>query len=141
MRFRYLRDPLFITAIILYFLNRFLLKVAFPVGFFRDHLNDLICIPFWVPIMLFTERKLGLREADVPPQWYEILIPLVMWSFVFELWLPRIGYFQHLAISDPFDILWYTIGAAVAASFWAHCYRRPSGNNQPNRHKGMGATS
>jgi hypothetical protein len=123
MKFRYLRDPLFLVCFVLYFVNRFLIKRLVPGGFFHDSFNDLICIPFWVPIMLFLMRKVGLRRGDAPPQVDEILLPLVMWSLLFEIYLPHVRYFEHLAVSDYMDILWYTIGALTASVIWDITYR------------------
>jgi hypothetical protein len=88
----------------------------------RDHLNDVICVPFRVPIMLFLIRKCRLRTGDGPPRSYEILIPLLMWSIVFEIWLPRTSLFHDRSIADHLDVLSYTAGAPVAATFWAWCY-------------------
>lgn len=122
MRFRYLRDPLFLGCLALYFLNRWLLKPYAPLSFFRDHLNDLICIPFWVPIMLWGMRRLGLRANDRPPQWHEILVPLLLWSYLFEVLLPGLGPFRHRAIADPGDVLAYTTGALLAAILWRRYY-------------------
>ena len=122
MAFQYLRDPLFVSCLVLYALNRCVLKPLLPNEFFHSYLNDLICIPFWLPIMLWGMRKAGLRADDAPPQGYEILIPLVMWSVVFELWLPSINYFRHLAFTDALDILCYTVGAVLASLFWGWWY-------------------
>jgi len=123
MNFRYLKDPLFLTCLALYFINRWVLKPLLPVGFFPNHLNDLICLPFWVPIMIFGLRKLGLRPDDRSPHSYEILIPLLLWSVVFELYLPQVSCFRHLATADPIDILYYTLGGLAAYGFWAIYYR------------------
>jgi hypothetical protein len=130
MRFRYLRDPLFLFCLVLYFANRFVVKRFVPDGFVHDHLNDLICIPFWVPIMIFLLRKVGLRRDDGPPRAEEILVPLVMWSAIFELYLPHTRYFEGLATADHVDILWYTIGALAASVVWGITYR---GREQPDR--------
>lgn len=124
MRYEYLRDPLFLMCFVLYFVNRWLLKPILPHGFFHDHLNDLICIPFWVPIILWGMRHLGLRPKDEPPQWHEILIPLVLWSAVFELWLPQSGLVGHLAVSDYKDIFYYTLGAFLSSLFWHFRYEK-----------------
>ncbi len=123
MRFRYLADPLFLGCVILYFANRFLIKQFVVGGFFHDHLNDLMCIPFWVPIMVFLLRKAGLRRDDGPPRADEILIPLVMWSAIFELYLPRVRHFEHLTVADSVDVLWYTIGGLLASVVWQVTYR------------------
>ena len=126
MRFKYLRDPFFIACVALYFVNRLLLKPLLPSVLLRSYLNDLICIPFWVPIMLFLSRKCRLRGHDDPPRPYEILVPLVLWSVIFELWLPHTSTFAGLATADHLDILCYTIGGLVAALFWKSYYRKRS---------------
>lgn len=122
MNFRYLRDPLFLFCVGLYFFNRWVMKPYFPNEFCRSYLNDVICIPFWVPIMLFLLRKLGLRKDDVVPRASEILIPLLVWSWVFEIYLPSTNSFNGLATSDYLDILAYTVGCFIAALFWKFWY-------------------
>ncbi len=123
MPFRYLKDPLFLFCFVLYFVNRWILKPYFPNEFSRCYLNDAICLPFWVPIMLFLMRKIGLRKHDSAPSGCELIIPLLLWSWVFELFLPRLELFRSLATSDYRDILCYTIGAAIAAVVWRLHYR------------------
>ena len=118
MAFRYLLDPLFLFCFLLYFVNRWILEVYVPGTFFASYLNDLICIPFWVPIMLFFMRKCGLRGDDSPPRSYEIIVPLILWSVAFEIWLPATAAFQGLATADHRDVLCYAIGAAVAGVWW-----------------------
>ena len=76
MRFLYLRDPLFLLCVLTYFVNRFVLKAIWTTGFIHEHLNDLICLPFWVPILLFAQRRVGLRDNDDPPRSAELVIPL-----------------------------------------------------------------
>jgi hypothetical protein len=124
MRFRYLKDPLFLFCFFLYFINRWILKPYLPNEFSRGYLNDVICIPFWVPIMLYLMRKVRLRKDDAPPRASEILIPLILWSWVFEDYLPFVPFFKHLATSDYMDILSYTVGALAAAIIWKLWYGR-----------------
>lgn len=123
MKFLYIRDPLFISCLIMYWLNRWVLKPLTTGGIFHTSLNDLMCIQFWVPLMLWGMRRFGLRSDDRPPQWYGILIPLVWWSFIFEWWIPRSAPFRGLTVSDPYDIVSYAVGALVAALFWHWRYR------------------
>ena len=126
MPFRYLRDPLFLFCVALYFVNRLILKPHFHHGIIGDFvhgsLNDVICIPFWVPIMVWMMRVVRLRTTDAMPQPAEILIPLLLWSWFFELVLPFLGPFRRLAVCDPDDILCYTVGAIIAALFWRRYY-------------------
>jgi hypothetical protein len=126
VRFLYLRDPLFLACLLLYFVNRWILKAIWSGGFVHDHLNDLICIPFWVPIMLWGMRRLGLRESNGPPLASEILLPLFVWSWIFEFALPRSGLAGDRASSDYRDIVYYSLGAALSAIFWSWWYRATS---------------
>ena len=123
MRFRYLQDPLFLLCILAYAVNRFVLKGLWQVGFVHDYLNNLICIPFLVPIMLYAERKLGLRSHDAVPQWYEVLIPIVVWSVVFEVLLPLHPSLGRLVVADHMDVLFYVLGGFFAGVIWQYWYR------------------
>jgi hypothetical protein len=122
MRFRYLKDPLFLFCVALYFINRWILKPYFPNDFSRDYLNDVICIPFWLPIMLFLMKVTRLRKHGGSPTASEILVPLVVWSWVFEAYLPFTTLFKHVETSDYMDIFSYTVGACFAAVFWKFWY-------------------
>ena len=123
MRFRYIFDPLFIICLATYALNRLVLKPHFAWAFLHEHLNDLICIPFWVPIMLLLQRVLRLRDTGhLPPRLSEILIPLILWSWAFELWLPGTSFGQSWCTADPLDVVYYGLGALGAALFWRAWY-------------------
>ena len=71
-------------------------------------------------------KALGLRDDDAPPRSYEILIRLVLWSFLFELVLPYTRLFEGLATGDHADIFFYTLGAVAAAVFWRAWYGVPA---------------
>ncbi len=123
--FLYLRDPLFLACLGLYFINRWIFKSIWHDGFVHNHFNDLICIPFWVPIMLWFQRRAGFRESDGPPLAGEIIIPLFVWSWVFEIILPSTRLLGDRVVSDYRDILYYSIGALLAGSFWRWWYGKP----------------
>jgi hypothetical protein len=122
MPYKFLRDPLFIFCIGLYFVNRWCLKPLFSAEFFHSYLNDLICIPFWVPIMLWAMHKVGVRPEDDPPRWYEIVIPLIVSSVVFEMLVPHMERYRRLSHADPLDVLCYACGALFASWFWRIWY-------------------
>lgn len=122
MKFRYWTDPLFLFCLAGYCLNRWCLKALFDGGFLHEYFNDLICIPFWVPIMLYVMRLMRVRQHDQPPQSCEILVPLVLWSAWFEVILPYTSSFRNISYGDHLDVLCYTLGAAVAALFWGRYY-------------------
>ncbi len=122
MRFLFLRDPIFLASVTFYFLNRLFLKTAFPESaFLHGYFTDSLCLPVWVPLMVWGMRKLRLRD-DSPPRWSEILIPLIFWSLIFEYWLPQTEVFGHFAPGDPFDIAAYALGGILAFSGWKTFY-------------------
>jgi hypothetical protein len=123
MKFRYLLDPLFLVCVGVYVLNRCVLEVWWPGTFFGSYVNDLICIPFCVPVMIGLLKVLGLRPGDAPPQIYEIIIPLNLWSLAFEVWLPRMAAVGDRFTADPLDVLFYVVGAIIAGAVWAWTYR------------------
>lgn len=122
MRFRYLRDPLFVACVVVYFFNRLVLKRVWEAGFVHEHLNDLICIPFWVPIMLWAARRVGLRRTDDPPDAVEVIVPLLLWSWLFEIALPQTAWFGGYSVADHRDVMYYAAGALAAAVFWRCWY-------------------
>ena len=119
-RFRYLRDPLFLTALGFYVLNRFVLK---PLegphgGFFHAYANDLLCIPFCLPPCLWVYRAIGARDHDRLPTRFELFIHLAVWSVFFEVIAPRMGGPFAWMRSDPWDAVAYACGAGVAGVWW-----------------------
>ena len=124
MPFGYLRDPLFLACFCLYWVNRLAIKRLPHPAFFHAHFNDLICIPFFVPMLVLATRVCGLRPHDRPPQLHEVMIPLVIWSVLFEIVFPLHPYWRQWLVGDPFDILYYTIGACAAYVVWQVTYRR-----------------
>jgi hypothetical protein len=122
LAFRYLRDPLFLFCVIIYFVNRWAFKAIWDRGFVHEHLNDLICLPFWVPIMLSGQRCFGLSDSDERPRPRELIIPLIVWSWVFEIILPRTAVMGGWCVADHADILYYAIGALSAGLFWKWWY-------------------
>jgi hypothetical protein len=125
VRFGYLRDPLFVACVLTYLVNRVVLKRVWENGFVHEHLNDVICIPFWVPVMLWGQRRLGLRRSDGPPEAAEVVIPLVAWSWAFEILLPATGWLGPWCVADHRDVLCYALGALGAGVFWRWWYGEP----------------
>ncbi|MEO7413795.1 MAG: hypothetical protein ABIZ81_10590 [Opitutaceae bacterium] len=114
-RFGYASDPLCIFACALYALNRWWLAPHFGGIFFRGQLNDLLLIPAALPLVLWLQRRLGLRGHDLPPRWSEITLHLAAWSLAAEGIAPLI--FAH-ATGDWRDIVAYATGGAVAGCWW-----------------------
>jgi hypothetical protein len=116
--FRYLFDPLCVTAIVLFAVNRFALKplgVAEPFVF--GYVNDLLCLPIFLPISLGLQRLMRVRRHDDPPRLWETLQHAAIFSVVFEVVLPRFpAYFVSRA--DPLDVVAYFVGGLFAWAWW-----------------------
>ena len=120
MPFGYLRDPLFLVCFATYWVHRAAAARGWSTELLRGHLNDVICVPFFLPMMLWANRRLGLRRHDRPPEMIEIAVPLVIWSALFEIVLPL----MHVpTIADPKDVASYCLGALIAVIVWRWRYR------------------
>ena len=123
MRFAYLSDPLFLICLAVYLGHRGFASQGWSTPWLRAYLNDLVCLPFWVPIMLWLQRTLRLRPHDHPPQAFEVVIPLVVLATIFEVILPSTHTWSDFAYADPADVLCYAAGGLAAMWFWNWRYR------------------
>ena len=115
-QFRYWRDPLCIAACLAYAANRWVLGPNFAMGpFMRGHFADCLLIPAALPLVLWLQRRLGLRTHDAPPGGGEILLHLAIWAFIAEGAGP---WLTHHGTADWWDVLAYSAGAAVCSAFW-----------------------
>ena len=118
--FRYWRDPLCLISCALYALNRWAVKPHVHSPFLRGQFDDLLLIPCALPLVLWLQRKLGLRKHDAPPTVSEIAFHLVVWSVLFEVVGPHI----MRVTGDPLDVLAYVAGGLVAGLWWQLAARR-----------------
>jgi hypothetical protein len=114
-RFRYMADPLCVICCAAYLCNRFLLKPHLPRGFFHGYFNDVLLIPCAIPVVLWFQRKLGIRRHDQQPRMGEVLFHLLIWSLLFELAGPHLV--RH-ATGDVWDVVAYAVGAMAALLCW-----------------------
>jgi hypothetical protein len=126
-RYKYLKDPLFLVCVAIYFANRFIVEplTIGRVNFFHCYVNDLICFPFWLPIILFLTRAVGLRGHDDAPDFYELSFYLLLWSYCFEFLGPLYGKYFNYPVADPWDVVCYTLGSMIAGIYWNYEIRRP----------------
>ena len=118
-----LRDWLWITSVALVVLNKLWIKPHFSGAFWHSSLNDVLCLPVWMPIMVWVFARFRWREAS-PPRTLEILVCWIFWSLVFEVWLPHTDIFGRFASGDPLDVLAYGVGGVTALFWWEQARRK-----------------
>ena len=114
-RFRYFHDRLFLVAVAGYVLNRWLLKPLLPSPFLQGHFNDLLLIPAALPMVLWLQRVVRLREHDLAPSWVEMVLHLAVWSLICEFIGPH---WLHHGTADVWDVVAYAAGGVVACLWW-----------------------
>jgi membrane-associated PAP2 superfamily phosphatase len=92
-----------------------LIPPAWKGPFLRNHFDDTLLIPAALPLILWMQRKLGLRTTDHRPTWSEILLHFVIWSIAAEVVAPHL--FAN-ATGDPWDVVAYAGGALAAGLIW-----------------------
>lgn len=123
-QFGYLHDRLFWTALGTYLINRLVVRPhlggffhshlhwAWP--FLHSHLDDLLLIPAALPVVLWFQKRTGLRQHDQPPGWREMFLHLAIWSFMCKIVGP---FCLQVGVADPWDVLCFA-GGGVAACLW-----------------------
>jgi len=126
--FGYWRDRLFLVAVAAYALNRWGLKPHLPSPFLHGHFNDLLLIPAALPVVLWAQRRLGLRKNDDAPSWTEMGLHLAVWSVICEVIGPH---WLHHGTADLSDVLAYAAGGVLACLWW----NRSTLKTSPGRHE------
>lgn len=114
-RFRYFRDPLCLAACALYTANRLWLRGHAGGAFLEGYFNDLLLIPAALPLVLWVQRRIGVRAEDAPPRWREIALHVAVWTFTAEALMPQL---TAAATGDWRDVVAYAAGALLAGAWW-----------------------
>ena len=122
--FRYLADPVCLAAVALYVINRCVLKSHGWGGTItHGYVNDVLCLPLFLPGILYAQRLLRLRDHDCYPRAWEIVHHWAVFSLVFEVVTPRFpAVFRTTA--DVFDVAAYLVGGALAWCYWRVAAKR-----------------
>jgi hypothetical protein len=116
--FRYLADPACIISLVLYTINRYVLKPDHIGGSFtHGYLNDVLCLPLFVPMILYAQHLIGLRKHAEFPRIWEIFQNWAAFTLVFQVVIPRYPK-TYIAAGDPYDILAYLSGGIIAGCYW-----------------------
>jgi hypothetical protein len=118
LAFGYLADPVCIASLLIYAVNRWYLKPHHVGGWFtHGYLNDVLCLPLFLPMILRVQRLIGVRKHDQFPSFWEMLQHWAIFSIVFEVIIPRFPN-RFDSTADPFDVLAYLAGGALAWIWW-----------------------
>ncbi len=133
-RFGYLHDRLFGFSLAAYALNRLVvlprlagfvsLHLPWAWPFLHSHFDDLLLMPAALPVVLWIQRRTGLRPHDRPPGWMEMLLHLAIWSVMCKIVGPL---YCHIGVADPSDILFFAGGGGAACLWW----NRPKAQSRP----------
>lgn len=114
-RFRYALDPLCLGACGLYAVERWVIRPHATAVFWHGYSTDFLLIPAALPLLLWVQRRLGLRHHDRRPAWGEIFLPFAAWSVAAEIVAPLL--FKS-AVGDWRDVIAYAVGAVLAGGWW-----------------------
>jgi hypothetical protein len=113
------------ASLVLYAINRFYLKPHHIGGWFtHGYLNDVLCLPLFVPMSLYAQHVIGLRRHERYPRAWEILQHFVAFTVVFQLIMPRYPKI-FITAGDPLDIIAYLAGGILAGCWWSVVERVP----------------
>lgn len=117
-KFHFFGDPICLASMIIYAVNRWYLKPHHIGGAFtQGYVNDLLCLPLFLPLILGVQSLIRLRKHDAPPRMWEVVQHALIFSILFEVVLP--GYpRQFHTTADPWDAVAYLIGGVTAWFCW-----------------------
>ena len=104
-----LRHPLFITCILLFFLNRILEQMHFYIWPLYAYLDDLLSMPLTLGFILAVQRAYFKDQGMTIPVRH-IIFAVAAFSVCFELFLPL---YKHVYTADMLDVLAYVSGAIL----------------------------
>jgi hypothetical protein len=123
-----LRNPVFLTAGILFTLNQYLEKVAgIFLPYVHEYLDDVLCMPVVLTLTLFIQRKITFRNEAYTFTAGHVMVAVVYFSLMFEGILPA---YSPKYTRDWLDIVAYAAGAAVFyryINFWRIPRNLPAG--------------
>lgn len=121
--FHGLLDRLWLLAVTLYAVNRWLVKPLGVTGFMHDHFNDLLLVPAALPLVLALHRRLGWRRHEGSPSAMEVALHVGVWALVCEGLGPALF---HRGVADPLDVVAYATGGVIAWAWWNRAELRHS---------------
>ena len=112
------RDPVFLAALALYTIGRFVLRPTCDSAWLDAYWNDLLLAGIVVPPVTWARQHIGVRPDGGPPDGHEVVLPIVVVAAVFELAVPLLHPTSLAGYADPYDLAAYATGALVALIAW-----------------------
>ena len=110
-----LKNPFFLTACLLFWINQYLEKVkGVFIPYVHAYLDDLLAMPVVLGISLQVFQwihplKAGFRFTKV-----QVMVGWLYFCLLFEVLLPK---WSDQYVADPWDALAYGIGAVIFYRF------------------------
>ena len=112
-----------VASLIVYPINRFYLKPHHIGGWFtHGYLNDVLCLPLFVPMILYVQYVLGVRKHRDFPRLWEVFQSFLAFTLVFQFITPRFPK-TFITAGDHYDIIAYFAGGLVACIYWSRVAR------------------
>lgn len=109
------KHPIFIIASLAFWVNQYLEKLlGIYVHVYHSYGDDLMAMPVVFGICLQLMRWIDPLKSDLIFTKKQLMIGLIYFSVVFELFLPRLS---NSYTADPLDVLCYLFGTWVFYQF------------------------
>lgn len=105
-----LRHPLFWISCATYFLLKLTRMGDWRLPFLHDYVADLVCMPVVMGLGLAFLRLVVVRDGRYCLPLRMVVITVVFYSLLFEVWFPRIS---TAFTADWWDVVAYSVGAVV----------------------------
>ena len=98
---------LFSICFILFIANQILEKLGIFIPILNSYLDDLLCFPIVLSIILFIHRRWRVKNNKYTLPFQHVLIAVILFILIFEIALPIVS---DKYIADIKDVLVYLIG-------------------------------
>lgn len=119
---RTLLHPLFLVCFFLFCLNQALEQAQVYIWPLHTHLDDLLCLPLTLRIVLAVQRAYFGDASMVLPVRH-IFFAVAAFSICFELLFPL---YKTIYTADMLDVLAYILGALVFYIYLNKPFERPA---------------
>ncbi len=121
-------NPYFFLAVLLFAANQMIEAAGIVVPALHSYLDDLLCLPIVLAIVLGVQRKVIVRDADYLLPASHTLFAVALYGLLFEVLLP---YFFQRGTADALDWLLYAAGGVL---FHTQINRQPGRKKSHSDH-------